>query len=183
MKLTPQEKLILIMLADIHKKLGINGEVDHEFIMKSIFSDNTWAIPWKLSGIFGDEQFDDPPEVEEVSDILDMWSLIEASYSALSVEEKTRIEKEASHFSGEVKFTGFDGNNESNHFSIAKHFIKELGRWTEFDGRDLNSHARSLPVYQRMLKVLNRVRETNLNDLLSAGEIIKILKAQKHPNG
>lgn len=183
MKLSPQEKLILVMLCDIQEKLGADGEVNHRFIAKSIFSDNTWAIPWELPGIFGDERFDDPPEVEEVADILEMWSLIEASYSELSSAEKARVETEASPFGREVKFPGFDGNNESRHLSIAKHFIKEMGRWTEFDGRDLNSHAPSLAAYRRMREVMNRVSETNTTGLLSVGAIVEVLKARKHPKG
>jgi uncharacterized protein YfbU (UPF0304 family) len=183
MKLSPQEKLILVMLCDIQKKLGIDGEVNHEFIAKSIFSDNTWAIPWELPGIFGDEQFDDPPEVEAVSDILEMWSQIEASYSSLTAPEKSRVETEAAPFGREVKFPGFDGNRESTHLGIARHFIKEMGRWTEFSGRDLNSHAPSLAAYQRMLEVFNRIRESNTTDLLSVGEVVEILKARKHPKG
>jgi len=183
MKLSSQEKLIFVMLCDIYEKLGIDGEVNHKFIAKSIFSDNTWAIPWELPGIFGDEQFSDPPEVEEVADILEMWSQLEASYSALSAAEKTRVETEASPFGREVKFPGFDGNNESRHLSVAKHFIKEMGRWTEFEGRDLNSHAPSLAAYRRMLEAMNRARESNATGLLSVGEIVEVLKVRKHPKG
>lgn len=183
MKLSPQEKLILVMLCDIQKKLGIDGEANHEFIAKSIFSDNTWAIPWELPGIFGDEQFNDPPEVEAVANILEMWSQLEASYSALSAPEKSRVETEAAPFGRVVKFPGFDGNNESHHLSIASHFIKEMGRWLEFSGRDLNSHAPSLAAYRRMLEVFDRVRESNTTDLLSVAEVIEILRARTHPKG
>jgi uncharacterized protein YfbU (UPF0304 family) len=183
MKLSPQEKLILVMLCDIQEKLGADGEVNHRFIAKSIFSENTWAIPWELPGIFGDEHFEDPPEVGEVADILEMWSLIEASCSKLSPAEKARVETEASPFGREVKFSGFDGNNEPSHLSIARHFIKEMGRWTEFDGRDLNSHAPSLAAYRRMRDVMNHVRQANATDLLSVGAIVEVLKARMHPKG
>lgn len=182
MKISPQEKLIIVMLCDIQNKLGIEGEANADFIAKSIFSDNTWAIPWELPGIFGDEQFGVPPEVEEVADILDMWSQVEISYSDFSAPEKSRIETEASPFGREVNFSGFDGNNESSHLSIAMHFIKEMGRWSEFGDRDLNSHAPSLATHRRMLEVFNRVRESNATDLLSAGDVIEILKARKYPN-
>lgn len=183
MKLSAQEKLILVMLCDIQQKFGVDGEVNHEFIAKSIFSDNTWAIPWELPGIFGDEQFYDPPEVRAVADILEMWSQVESSYFDLTTAEKVRVETEAAPFGSEVKFPGFDGNNEAGYLSIARHFINEMGRWTEFSGRDLNSHAPSLAAYRRMLEVFNRVRESNATDLLSVGEVIEILKARNHPKG
>lgn len=182
MNFTPQEKLILTMLCDIYDKLGVNGEVDHKFIKRSIFTDNTWSIPWELPGIFADEQFDDPPEVKEVADILDMWSQLEASYSDLNEDEKSLVKEGAAPFGERVRFPGFDGNNEGRHFSVASHLIKDMKRWSEFDGRDLNSHARSLEAYRRMLTVFGRVRENNTSDLLSAQEIIEILKARAHPS-
>lgn len=182
MNFTPQEKLILVMLCDIYDKLGISGEVDHKLIKRSIFSDNTWSIPWEMPGIFGDEQFDDPAEVKEVSDVLDMWSQLEASYSHLSPEGKALVKQEAAPFGENVRFPGFDGNREARHFNVANHLVKEMGRWSEFSEHDLNSHAPSLEAYGRMLAVFEHVRESNHSDLLSAQEIIKILKARMHPS-
>ena len=52
MKLTDPEKLILIMLTEIHEKLKIENGIDSKFVQEAIYSDNTWTmkimwIEWK----------------------------------------------------------------------------------------------------------------------------------------
>jgi hypothetical protein len=83
-----------------------------------------------------------------VSPSLDTWSIIEDGVAALSTTE-------ASSSNGAVrwtKFPGFDGNNETEHFSACRFWIETLGRFGHFHGRDLNSHSESLPKYRMMLE-------------------------------
>ncbi|MGM7839072.1 YfbU family protein [Yersinia enterocolitica] len=182
MKLTNPEKLTLIMLSEIYEKLGINGgdKIDPDFVKEAIYSDNTWAFEWKYSGIFYDKTGPNPPEVNEVLDILDMWDLIEMSYEELSAVEKRELAVKAEPFGKNVRFKGFDGNNETEHFGIADFLINKLDRFSRFKGRDLNSHAQSLTVYARMNKVFEPIR----NDLdgrgLDVDELAAILNAKKH---
>ena len=49
MKLTNPEKLILIMLSEIYKKLDIQDGIDPKFVESAIYSDNTWGFEWKYS--------------------------------------------------------------------------------------------------------------------------------------
>lgn len=182
MKLTNPEKLTLIMLSEIYEKLGINGgdKIDPDFVKEAIYSDNTWAFEWKYSGIFYDKTGPNPPEVNEVLDILDMWDLIEMSYEELSAAEKSELAVKAEPFGKNVRFKGFDGNNETEHFGIADFLINKLDRFSRFKGRDLNSHAQSLTVYARMNKVFEPIR----NDLdgrgLDVDELAAILNAKKY---
>jgi len=47
MKLSDSEKLILVMLAEIHKHLGIEGGIDPDFVQEAIHSGNVWGLQWQ----------------------------------------------------------------------------------------------------------------------------------------
>ncbi|MHB8385260.1 YfbU family protein [Metallibacterium sp.] len=180
MKLTNPEKLILVMLSDIHEKLGIENSVDTKLLTSAIYSNNTWALSWELQGIVGDSPDPTPPEVSEVADILDMWSFIEEAYATFDASAKTKIEAEADPFGTHVQFSGFDGNNETTHMSIARFLVEDMGRFSRFKGRDLNSHLPSIGTYRRMLAVFEPIRKTLDGHGLTAGKVIKLLNAKRH---
>ena len=178
MKLSDGEKLILVMLSEIHQKLKIENGVDSELVQSAIFSGNLWGLQWEFTGIF--HGFEPTPDmVTEVVDILEMWSFIERADQSLSPDDKARVEKEAAPFGTHVEFSGFDGNGEAAYLSIARFLIDELDRFGEFKGRELNSHLPlSLDSYRRMLVVFEPLRTSSD---LTATEITKILKEQIHP--
>ena len=181
MKLSDGEKLILLMLSELYEKLGIEGEVEPEFIKSAIFSDNLWGIPWKYSGIPFEHQ-KDPEIVREVIDILDMWSFIEHSYESLNDKEKDYIKKEAAPFGDNPQFVGFDGNNESSYMGTALFIVNDLQRFEEFKGRNFNSHCPSVDSYKRMLSVFETIRKELAYKPLSAENIVEILKEKIHPS-
>ncbi len=181
MKITDGEKLILLMLSELYDKLGVNGEVEPDFIRSAIFSDNMWGIPWKYVGIPFEEQ-DTPETVKEVLDILDMWSFIERSYENLSNDEKSFVEKEAAPFGKNPSFPGFDGNNESDYVGAASFIVNDLDRFEEFKGRDFNSHCPSIDSYSRMLSIFKPMFESLNFQPLSAQNLIDILKERTHPD-
>lgn len=173
MKLSNSEKLILIMLCGVQKKLGLtkNDGVDPDFISSAIHTDNTWAVEWQYPGIFSDSPEQDPPEVTEVLNYLDMWQFIEEGFDKLSTEEKSSIN------SYQAKFIGFDGNNESEFMSIARFFINDLERFQHFKGRDLNSHSPKIGLYRRMYMIFEPIRRTLYDRSLSKKELELILNA------
>lgn len=173
MKLTTPEKLILSMLAQLHLKLDIEPETA-KLISSAIHTDNTWALTWELSGIPQDKREADPPEVKEVANYLDMWSIIEAGMKKLDAAAKKEVEDSCY---GRTTFPGFDGNNESRHYSVANFLIKEMGRWTEFAKRDLNSHHATLDRAERMYKVFEPMRAKLDLNTLSKAQLIAILGA------
>lgn len=183
MKLSDGEKLIIVMLADIHKALKIkNAEVDPQFVLDIVTSPHKWALRWKYSGIFNDDEEDDRLAVTETCDVLDMWTALEASYKHLSPADKKRVETEAAPFGKKVKFPGFDGNNEPHH-GIASTLIEKLGRWSNFDGRNLNSHSPTIDSARRMLSVFKPLMGTGATlHQLDADQVIAILKEQTHPS-
>jgi len=54
MELGNAEKLILMMLCNIHEKLDIKGEIDPKFMRSAIQSGNLWGLEWEYLGIYGD---------------------------------------------------------------------------------------------------------------------------------
>lgn len=175
MQLSDGEKLILLMLSELYEKLGVDGEVEPDFIRSAIFGDKLWGIRWKYSGIpFSDA--DDPEVVREVVDILDMWSFIERTYEELDEEQRQRLAQEAEPFGADPKFRGFDGNNESEHMSTAMFLVNELERFEEFKGRSFNCHHKSLDMHRRFLENFEPIRRELTFGSLTLEHLISILK-------
>jgi uncharacterized protein len=181
MKFTDGEKLIILMLSEMYEKLGIDGEIDPEFIKSAIFNDKLWSIRWKYPGIPFDEA-DDPQVLREVIDILDMWSFIEYGYAKLSDSEKAQLEEAAKPFGKNPEFRGFDGNNESSYMGTALFLVNELDRFQEFKGRNFNSHSPSIDSYRRMLAAFEPIRNKLEYRSLSVDELAAILTGKLHPN-
>ncbi|PKP76449.1 YfbU family protein [Parvibaculum sp.] len=176
-KISDGEKLILMILGDMTKHLKIKREIDHDFLASAIYGGHYWGLEWEYSGLFH-RHVDRRKTVSEVVDILDMWTFIERGYAELSKKEKERVETEAKPFGKHVTFAGFDGNNEGEHRSVAQFLIDDLGRFSRFKGRDLDSHSTSVPAYRRMLSVFLPIRPNLVGRELSASEIIEMLQAK-----
>lgn len=181
MKLSDGEKLIILMLTEMYAKLKVEGETEPDFLRSAIFNDHLWAIRWKYSGI-PFEAAEDPPIVREVVDILDMWSFVEHAYSRLTPEQKVSLAKDAAPFGEEPRFYGFDGNNESEHMSVAMFLVNQLDRFQEFKGRSFNCHHPSLDTHRRMLAIFEPIRLTLVNGPLSLKQLTTILKERVHPS-
>jgi len=180
MNIKDTDKLILIMLSEIMEHLEIEGGVDPKFVQSAIDSGNLWGLKRKYPGIFDIEE---TPEsvVSEVGNYLDMWAFLEEGYESLSDPDREKVATEAEPFGTDVKFRGFDGNNETTHMGVARFLINDLGRFSRFAERDLNSHAPSIDGYQRMHLVFEPIRRTLTNRKLGADEIIQILQAWRYP--
>lgn len=181
LKFSDGEKLSVLMLCEIYKHLKIKSEIDPAFVEAVVHGGHYWGLRWEYSGIFHGHE-DNKRVVTEVVDVVDMWFFIESGYSKLSKKDKDRVEKEAGPFGKHVVFPGFDGNNESEHLSIAGFLIKDLKRFSTFKGRDLNSHMPLIPAYRRMLMVFESMRRNLMGNELGASQIIELLKAIVHPD-
>ena len=180
MKLSNPEKLIILMLSEIYDKLELN-DVDTHLLRSAIHSENTWAIDWEMSGVFGSEVEATPPLVSEIVDYLDMWSFLEEAYSLFDSASKEKIAREAEPFGKHVRFPGFDGNNEHDALSIVRILVDDMGRFSRFKGREINSHAPLIPAYARMYKVFEPIR-ASLSGIrhLSPEQVISVLKAMRY---
>lgn len=174
------EKLIITMLRDLYRGLGVkNGEVDPDFILSALVGGHYWGLAWEYTGILHSHQ-DREQVVSEVVNILDMWSFLESGYERLSDEQKEHIAEEMDPFGKNIRFPGFDGNNETGHFGVARFLVDEMNRFQSFKGRELNSHSERLDGYRRMLMAFEPMRSKLTGGDLSASQIITILKAREY---
>ena len=181
MKLSDGEKIIILMLTELHQKLQVNGEMEPDFHRSAIFNDMLRGIRWKYRGIpFSDAE--DPEIVREVLDILDMWSCIERSYASLDPAAKESL-KQGLGVRGDLpRFQGFDGNNESELVGTALFLVNELERFVEFQGRTFNCHHPSIDIYRRMLAAFEPLRTSFISTELSATQLLTVLREQIHPS-
>lgn len=179
MKLSNPEKLILLMLSDIYEKLELSG-IDTNLIRSAIHTENTWALDWEMPGVVGSDSEPPPPLVVDVINYLDMWSFLEEAHSSFDASLKDQVAKEAEPFGKHVRFPGFDGNNEFEALSIARILINDMGRFSRFKGRDLNSHTPLLVVYKRMYSIFEPIRESLSGTRpLAPSQVVTILQAMR----
>ena len=97
MSMSVGEKVIIALLLDIHKNLGVKGDVDAKAIHSALYSGNLWSLEWDLSYFLGQ---DEPSEdvVKETTKILDMWRIIEGSLANLSGPELKRVKEDSYPF-------------------------------------------------------------------------------------
>jgi uncharacterized protein YfbU (UPF0304 family) len=169
------EKLVLGMLADIHAASVKDGEFDPEFIKSAICGGHYWGLEWQYSGLFHGH-VDSASVVSEVVNILDMWSHVEMSFESLPADAKARVETAVGYDRGRFRFLGFDGNEESEHFSVATFMIEDVGRFASFQGRALNSHHPTLDHYRRQYRAYEPIRARSRGELLRATELIDVLR-------
>jgi hypothetical protein len=61
MELTDGDRLIIVMLTDIYKQLGIEDALDPEFIRAAVEDGQTWALKVRYPGVFATQ--DTPDDV------------------------------------------------------------------------------------------------------------------------
>lgn len=170
------EKMLILMMGDLFKALKIKDpESNPEFLADVIYGGHYWAPKWDMQGVFHDH-VDNPRDVHDVVDILDMWSFIEEAYERLTPAQKTTITEEVGSWATDVKFYGFDGNNESSKMSIAGFLINKMNRFSRFKGRDLNSHCPTDSRYRHMLAAFEPMRASLVGGGLSVQQLISLLK-------
>ncbi|MBA1250934.1 YfbU family protein [Pseudomonas luteola] len=180
MEMTNYQKLVLTMLCDIHEKLEIQDSVDPKLVMEAVHGDNTWGLSWAYPGILENEP--NPPHVEFVANVLQMWEDVERSYEQLSDDDKVKVETAATPFGNDPKFPGFDGNNEGEYLSAARFMVENLDRFSDFKGRVNNSHFPAVDGYQRMLNVHEGFSDVMQFGRRSADELIALLNERRHPD-
>ena len=167
--LTPFERLQLVNQFEILEKLNPD-DADHYAAKREII-EKGYTI--RYEDVFS-EVFDEMSiaECKYVYDVLDMYRVLIRSFGALTDKEGLSPD--------DVKFQGFDGNNESKRHAFVEHLKKE-GRWTEVLTGYLNSHSMStMSLYPRMLSNFKPIHDGIMashsgNWLLTADQIKQVL--------
>lgn len=169
--------LIISLLFDLLKSDPSKRELDVDFIAAAIMGGHFWALRWELSGLFHGDA-DQPDEVTDVLNYLDMWSSIEEGYQNLSDEGKDVLEKDFGVDGRNAIFYGFDGNTETSHMLIARFMIDRMGRFPQFKCREINSHMPTLGRYNHMYSVFDSIRPNLVGRRLNVSELALILQAE-----
>lgn len=170
------EKMLILMMGDLYKHLKIKDpEMEPQFLADVIYGGHYWAPQWEMNGVFHGYS-DTPQDVQHVVGVLDMWSFIEEAYEVLSPEEKALIVEEVGAWMTDVKFAGFDGNEEGSYLQIARFLVDKMNRFTRFKGRTLNSHTLTTKRYADMYRLFEPIRPTLVGKRLNVQQLIELLK-------
>lgn len=176
MQPTATEKLILNMLCDIHKKLGITDSYNPDLISSAISSDDCWVLNWAYG--IRDENDDNPPHVTAVVDALDMYDFLKESFDRLDAADKAIIEAVIPNAEVAIEFPGFDGNNEGRYRTAARFLVNDLDRFSSLKSvADRNSHSHMADTYARQYQVFEPIRATLIRRTMTPQEIISVLQA------
>lgn len=176
--ISPAERLILFMLAELYEATGVDGEIDPAFIKAAVGGGHSWGLAWRYDGLLGEDISEEV--ASETAKIMTMWRFIDNSLEALPKADRERLIDE-NHLRTEApRFEGFDANEGSGHFGACHFLVIHLGRFEELRGRPLNSHsAGSLPKYRRMHAVFDEALSTSraLKGTLDLADLEAVLKA------
>lgn len=174
-QLSLKERLSLVLQYRILQKLSQDSSdyLDYENKINALL--NGFELHYNdLFEEFSEETLS-TEECRKVLDILEMYRGIIFSFLRISKESSSIKLKE-----DDVRFPGFDGNNETKYWSYAKYFIEDLERYDEikqFSKGDYNSHTKTLERYFNMLSSWNKLQpedrycmtESQIEELLKLG--------------
>lgn len=143
MKLSRVERIILSNQCKILEKLYPDEAAYYAETREALESGYERHYEWRYEHVLADTMSDE--ECGEVIQILAMFRALHDAYTALT--DKSGIDE------WQVKFHGFDGNNEAKQMGYAAYYCStDGGRFTELTGKDFsfNSHMPTLARYRIM---------------------------------
>ncbi len=165
MDLSIKDRLIIANQLKILEKLYPDEAKDYANHRKAIEQGYKLHYSWLAEGFYGEMS---ESESEEVIEILNMYRAITFSYQR--AEDKEGLDE------SEIKFRGFDGNDEGKQFAYALYFIVDLGRFTELTGGeeypDLNSGWPSLEKYRQMLETWKQYEDKHSLTIAQIKELL-----------
>ncbi len=171
MNLSKKDRYIIANQLKILEKLDPEEADFYSKSRKAIEYGFKLHYSWIAEFIDDDEMNEE--DSREVLDVLDMYRAMTFSLQRLKKENTNLSIKEE-----DVRFRGYDGNNETQQFSYVVYFISDLGRFEELkyesEYPDFNSHCPMIQTYKRMLAIW---REYPNRYELDEDQIRKLLEA------
>lgn len=164
--LTPAERQTLINQFAILEKLNPEGANDYKKYQDIL--QRGFAILYDEAVSVWEEM--DVEEGRYVIDVLNMHRDLKFSFDEL--EDKAGLTE------NDIKYQGFDGNNESKRLSLAEFFGAE-GRWTELNLRKNSHSTTTIRRYPPMLKRWREANEKNFGNRLIADQIKYVIDWKK----
>ncbi|HEL4264434.1 YfbU family protein [Stenotrophomonas maltophilia] len=176
MKFTDEQRLIVIMLAEMQKAMNVQGEISADVVATAALSRQEFAIAYEYGHLFSNSEV--PDDFHFVVNVLEMWSMLEDGLNHLDINEQSVLEAVAGKESARARFNGFDGNREFNLKSYTTMLVETLGTFAQFSGRTFNAHTVRREKYERMLAVFDPIRDDLPGDrYMTASEIGEVLSA------
>ena len=170
--LTPFERLSLMNQLAILKKLDPENAEDYENQIQIHHSGYSVLYGEVFQYVYEEMPLD---ECEYVFDVLDMHGALINSFEALKDKQGLTAD--------DVRFRGFDGNNETKRLAFAE-YLQKTGRWKETLVGGLNSHSMmTMQRYPEMLKryepIKQKIIDSHSGNWLLTAEQIKVVIGQK----
>lgn len=167
-ELTERDRLIIANQLKVLEKLYPDEAKDYSLHRKAIEDGYKLHYSWLTDRLYDEMSEED---CKEVLDILEMYRAITFSYQR--AKDKEGLDE------SEIKFHGFDGNEECKQFGYAMYFIIDLGRYDELRGKaeypDLNSHGFiTLSQYRKMLKIWKSYKDKHLLTIAQIKELLGV---------
>ncbi|ATC33026.1 hypothetical protein CA606_12200 [Caulobacter vibrioides] len=177
------DKINTLLLCDIAEHLGIEGDVNVGFVRAAIQNGHTWAIEQRYGSDRSESDEERKPVVQKVHDVMHLWTVLEDAYEQLNAAEKAELEVRVPHVSKDVRWGGFDGNNESEYMSVLAFMVGYMDFYPNFRGREhLNSHMPTLETFERMWAAYQPIRDSMPEYPLELDDLTTILSARVHPS-
>ncbi|HCI7175208.1 MULTISPECIES: YfbU family protein [Acinetobacter calcoaceticus/baumannii complex] len=158
-ELTDKERLIL---ANQYEILGLLKKEDYYLDLAEQLRDGHKWLYEQSFDTFSDNLSDEDAEL--VLDTLELYEALKDSYDALS--DTSGLSPQ------DVKFAGFDGNNESEFMRFVD-ALKKSNRFVDvIDAGVRNSHMRKVHIYETMIQKWNGLNRSNT---LTKDQILFIL--------
>ena len=170
--LSPVERRILSLQHEILGKLDPDLEQHQRLRSEALDAGYAAEYAEEFAGV---EPGLTARDCELVQDILDMFRNLINSFNVL--KDKQGLTKE------DVRFKGFDGNNETKRWAFAE-YLQKSGRWQETLVGDPNSHSmHTMSLYPEMLDryepIKQKVIKSHLGNWQLTAEQIKTIIGKK----
>ena len=174
MELRDADKLMILMLSDIVRRLEIDDSVDPDLVQQAILGGHHWALDWQYDFLQAEPVKNDV--VQSVVNTLDMWFFLELGYDHLSDADRAAVNDALPMHRGGPRFAGWDGNSETQYMSVARLLIQNMGRFEHFAGRELNSHLPSVDRYEAMYARFAPIRARIGENELTGAQIVEVIR-------
>jgi uncharacterized protein YfbU (UPF0304 family) len=172
MDLTRTERWMLANQYRILEALDPDSANYYEKVREALEEGLAAPIDWYAEHIYAEPHTMSRADCSFVSDVMAMHDALQSSFKHLGGVEGLEPES--------LRFSGFDGNNETKFMGYARFIIEREERFTYLDRNpDLNSHMPTLEVYERMLAAWGRHEKKHQ---LTAQQINDILSSRIHPS-
>lgn len=176
MDLSKKERLFLYNQYEILKLLNSKDKYmveQYEEYQDVLLNGYKYNYDNLIQGMFDDT----PDEVSKfVWEVFNMFRALYNSYHELGDDQKEKINLE------EIKFQGYDGNEEGEYYSYSNFILEKMKRYHEIydNGKvELNSHSHMVPTYRKMLDAWVKVRDEQYTKL-TVKQINAIIEAKEY---